>query len=145
MKRCAEKHGIKPIYRFFQKDELIKYLNMSDLYVHTSEIEIEAISCLEALSCGLVPLINNSPKSATRTFALDEKCLFRLNDANDLAKKSIIGLNTQKKRKKSPTNISLIANNSISTNAWIKWLKWSRKRRKKRKKTHESKKDYILF
>lgn len=87
MKRCAEKHGIKPIYRFFQKDELIKYLNMSDLYVHTSEIEIEAISCLEALSCGLVPLINNSPKSATRTFALDEKCLFRLNDANDLAKK----------------------------------------------------------
>ncbi len=87
MKRCAEKNGIEPIYRFFQKEELIKYLNMSDLYVHTSEIEIEAISCLEALSCGLVPLINNSPRSATKTFALDEKCLFKLNDANDLAKK----------------------------------------------------------
>lgn len=87
MKRCAEKNGIKPLYRFFQKEELIKYLNMSDLYVHTSEIEIEAISCLEALSCGLVPLINNSPRSATKTFALDEKCLFKLNDANDLAKK----------------------------------------------------------
>ncbi len=87
MQRCAEKNGIKPIYRFFQKEELVQYLNMSDLYVHTSEIEIEAISCLEALSCGLVPLINNSPKSATRTFALDEKCLFKLNDANDLAKK----------------------------------------------------------
>ncbi len=87
MKRCAAKCDIHPIYRFFQKEELIQYLNMSDLYVHTSEIEIEAISCLEALSCGLVPLINNSPKSATKTFALDEKCLFKLNDVNDLANK----------------------------------------------------------
>ncbi len=87
MKTCAKKHGVTPIYRFFQKDELIQYLNMSDLYVHTSEIEIEAISCLEALSCGLVPLINNSPRSATKTFALDKMCLFKLNDVNDLAKK----------------------------------------------------------
>jgi hypothetical protein len=57
--------------------ELVKMINMSDLYVHTSEVEIEAISCLEALSCGIVPVINDSSKSATRTFALSEKNLFQ--------------------------------------------------------------------
>lgn len=87
MRRCAEKYNIHPIYRFFKREELIKALNMSDLYVHTSEIEIEAISCLEAISCGLVPLINNSPRSATKSFALNKSCLFKLNDVNDLSRK----------------------------------------------------------
>ncbi len=87
MKRCAAKCGIEPKYAFFAKEELIRQINMSDLYVHTSEIEIEAISCLEAISCGIVPLINDSPKSATKTFALSKRCLFKLNDVNDLTKK----------------------------------------------------------
>ncbi len=87
MKRCAAKYGIEPKYAFFNREQLINQINMSDLYVHTSEIEIEAISCLEAISCGIVPLINNSPKSATKTFALSKRCLFKLNDVNDLAKK----------------------------------------------------------
>lgn len=87
MRKCAEKYGVSPIYRFFKREELIQYLNMSDLYVHTSEIEIEAISCLEAISCGLVPLINNSPRSATKSFALSKNCLFKLNDVNDLSHK----------------------------------------------------------
>jgi glycosyltransferase involved in cell wall biosynthesis len=76
-----------PIFRFFKRDELVDAINMADLYVHTSEIEIEAISCLEAIAGGLVPLINDSKKSATRCFALDDKDLFRLNDPQDLANK----------------------------------------------------------
>jgi 1,2-diacylglycerol 3-alpha-glucosyltransferase len=76
-----------PMFNFYSREELVKAINMCDLYVHTSEIEIEAISCLEAISCGLVPVINNSKKSATRYFALDEKDLFKLNDYRDLAKK----------------------------------------------------------
>lgn len=99
MKRCAKKHGVEPKYAFFKKDELIRQINMSDLYVHTSEIEIEAISCLEAISCGIVPLINNSPRSATKTFALDDMCLFKLNDVNDLAKKIDYWYEHPKKKK----------------------------------------------
>lgn len=87
MKKCAAKYGIEPKYAFFSREELVRQINMSDLYVHTSEIEIEAISCLEAISCGVVPLINNSPKSATKTFALDPMNLFKLNNVNDLANK----------------------------------------------------------
>ena len=64
---------------------MLRVINSADLYVHPAEIEIEAISCLEAISCGLVPVIADSPRSATRFFALDEKNLFRFNDPTDLA------------------------------------------------------------
>jgi glycosyltransferase involved in cell wall biosynthesis len=55
--------------------------------VHTSSIEIEALGCLEALNCGLIPVINDSPGSATRYFALTPNNLFKMNDYRDLAKK----------------------------------------------------------
>lgn len=87
MKKEAVRQGVNPIYRFFDRDSLVKMINMSDLYVHTSEVEIEAISCLEAISCGVVPVINDSPKSATRYFGLTPNNLFALNDEKDLAKK----------------------------------------------------------
>jgi len=87
MQKCAAKCHLSPEYRFFDRAGLAKMINQADLYVHTSQIEIEAISCLEALSCGVVPVINDSPKSATRSFALSEKNLFKLNDFHDLAEK----------------------------------------------------------
>ena len=76
-----------PVFRFFTRREMVEMINTADLYVHPAEIEIEAISCLEAISCGLVPVISNSPRSATRFFALDEKNLFMCNNSGDLAKK----------------------------------------------------------
>lgn len=87
MKKCARRCHVEPLYRFFKRDELVKMINQADLYVHTSAAEIEAISCLEALSCGVVPVINNSPKSATRYFALSDKNLFKMNSPHDLAEK----------------------------------------------------------
>ncbi len=83
----SEKLPNKPLFKFFSRTELLNMINSADLYVHPAEIEIEAISCLEAISCGLVPIISNSPRSATRFFALDEKNLFECNDSTDLAKK----------------------------------------------------------
>ena len=74
-----------PEFNFYSRQDLIRQLNMSDLYVHPAEIEIEAIACLEAISCGLIPVIANSPRSATRYFALDERNLFHNKDAKDLA------------------------------------------------------------
>lgn len=87
MIKCAHKYGVQPFYHFFDRETLVQAINLSDLYVHTSAVEIEAISCLEALSCGIVPLINDSKDSATRYFALHEDNLFDYNDCRDLAKK----------------------------------------------------------
>ncbi|MCR5431123.1 MAG: glycosyltransferase [Lachnospiraceae bacterium] len=76
-----------PIMKFFTRKQLARVINYSDLYCHPAEIEIEAIACLEAISCGLVPIINNSPRCATKAFALDERSLFKCNDYRDLANK----------------------------------------------------------
>lgn len=73
-----------PVMRFFSREEMLNVINSADLYAHPAEIEIEAIACLEAISCGLVPVIADSPRSATRFFALSEKNLFRFNDPGDL-------------------------------------------------------------
>ena len=84
----AERRGIlPPIMKFYGRDELVGIINSADMYVHPAEIEIEAISCLEAIACGKVPLISDSPRSATRYFAMSERNLFRCNDPADLAKK----------------------------------------------------------
>ena len=84
---CSSVLPNKPVLGFYSRDELLKIINYSDLYVHPSEVEIEAIACLEAISCGLVPVINNSPRCATKYFARDDKNLFKFNDAQDLANK----------------------------------------------------------
>ena len=76
-----------PIMGFYTKEELSDIINYSDLYCHPSDIEIEAIGCIEALTCAKVPVICNSKRSATRFFALDERSLFKPNDPKDLAKK----------------------------------------------------------
>ena len=76
-----------PIMRFFTRTELVNLINSADLYVHPAEIEIEAISCLEAIACGLVPVIADSPRSATRFFALTEENLFHFNDPAALAER----------------------------------------------------------
>lgn len=77
----------RPILRFFSKPELMDMIAMSDLYVHCADAEIEAISCMEAFCGGLVPVIADSPKSATPQFALDERSLFQAGNSSDLAKK----------------------------------------------------------
>ena len=85
LEKRSRKLANPPIFRFFSRDELVRAINYADLYVHPSEVEIEAISCLEAISCGLVPVISDSYRSATRFFALDEKNLFACNDPQALA------------------------------------------------------------
>ena len=58
-----------------------------DLYVHAADVEIEAMSCMEAFASGLVPVIANSPTSATPQFALDERSLFEVGNSKELAEK----------------------------------------------------------
>lgn len=83
----GEKLPHRPEFVFLPRKELVQQLNSSDLYVHPAEIEIEAIACMEAIACGLVPVIANSRRSATRFFALDERNLFRNKSASALARR----------------------------------------------------------
>ena len=61
-----------PIMRFFQKEELVHMINYCDLYAQASYAEIECIACVEAITCGLVPIISDSKMSAAKYFALSE-------------------------------------------------------------------------
>lgn len=76
-----------PVFGFYSKEQLIRLMHACDLYVHASVIEIEAISCIEAFACGLVPIIADSVQSATPQFALDKRSLFAPDNPDDLAKK----------------------------------------------------------
>lgn len=67
--RLAKQYGLDCQFAFFPRQELLHILQTADLYVHTAIIEIEAIACTEAICCGLVPVICNSDRSATRFFA----------------------------------------------------------------------------
>ena len=87
VRKCAQGLKNPPVMKLFTQDELAKVVNYCDLYVHPSDVEIEAIACIEAMSCGVVPVINNSAKSATKSFALDERSLFKQSDYKDLTKK----------------------------------------------------------
>lgn len=86
-RHLAEKHGVDMEIAFFTRQDLLNLLRCADLYCHPAEVEIESIACLEAIACGLVPVIADSPKSAAKAFALDEKSLFKNKDPEDMAAK----------------------------------------------------------
>ena len=75
-----------PKFVYVEQQELIKLLSQCDLYVHASDMESEAISCIEAFATGLVPVIANSEVSATPQFALDGRSLFKPGSPKDLAR-----------------------------------------------------------
>lgn len=87
LEKLAEKLGVDVSFDFLPKEKLIKKLQSSDLYVHSATVEIEAIAAIEAIACGLVPVIAESGLSATKQFALNEKSLFADNDDKELAQK----------------------------------------------------------
>lgn len=77
--RLAKKRGLANplIIQFCNQEQLRDIFSTADLYVHASDFEIEGISAIEALACGIVPVISDSTLSATNTFSLDDHCLFR--------------------------------------------------------------------
>ncbi len=87
LKKLAQKLDVDVTFDFLKKEDLIKKLQSGDLYVHAASVEIEAIAALEAIACGLVPVIADSAASATPQFALDERSLFTDNNEFSLAEK----------------------------------------------------------
>jgi len=57
------------------------------LYIHCARVEVEGLSCIEAIREGLVPIISEGPMIATSQFALDDRSLYPMRDAKVLAQK----------------------------------------------------------
>lgn len=74
-------------FGYYSQAQLIELIRGCDLYVHASDVEIEGLSCMEAFSCGLVPVISDSRRSATGQFALGPRNLFRSGDPSSLAER----------------------------------------------------------
>ncbi|MBP3619994.1 MAG: glycosyltransferase [Clostridia bacterium] len=85
--KMARKLPNYPIFSFFTRPQLVELLNYADLYVHPADIEIEGMSCIEAIACGCVPIVSNSPKSATPQFTVHEMSIFEHGNAKDLTAK----------------------------------------------------------
>jgi glycosyltransferase involved in cell wall biosynthesis len=75
------------VFGFFPRAELQQIVGAADLYVHPARYEAEGIACLEAMASGKIILTSDSPKSATRGFALSANNLFRHDDPDSLAQK----------------------------------------------------------
>ena len=85
LRRLGARLPNPPRFGYYTQGELIDLIRDCDLYVHASEVEIEGMSCLEAFSCGLVPVISDSKRSATSQFALEPRNLFHAGDPSSLA------------------------------------------------------------
>lgn len=77
----------KPKFAFHTIDELNQLSSKAYLYIHCANVEVEGLSCVEALRQGSVPIIAMAPLSGTPQFALDERSLFRAGNAKELARK----------------------------------------------------------
>jgi 1,2-diacylglycerol 3-alpha-glucosyltransferase len=85
LRRMGAKLPLPAHFGYYSQDALIELIQGCDLYVHSSDVEIEGLSCMEAFSCGLVPVISDSPRSATSQFALGPGNLFHHGDPSSLA------------------------------------------------------------
>lgn len=85
-RKLAKKLDVSTTFKFYGRKEVIDVINMSDMYVHSGDIELEGISCLEAVACGKLTIVSDSKLSATKGFAVDEKCIFKKRNAKDLAR-----------------------------------------------------------
>ena len=72
---------------FHRNADMPALLRSCDLFVHCSIADIESVSVIEAMSCGLVPVIAASELSAASQFALTDASLFPVRDAAMLARR----------------------------------------------------------
>ena len=90
---------IPPIFGFYSLDELQKISLAVDLYIHCAFIEVEGLSCMEAIQVGIVPIIAKGKYTATSQFALSEQSTFKERDPKDLASKIDYWLDDDERRK----------------------------------------------
>ncbi|WP_433614500.1 glycosyltransferase [Dactylosporangium sp. CA-139114] len=87
LRRMAARLPVPARFGYHDQSELVEIMRHAQLYVHASDVEIEGLSCMEAFSCGLVPVISDSRRSATSQFALGPAHRFRAGDPASLAER----------------------------------------------------------
>ena len=75
----------EPDFGFHALDELEAIYRRTDLYIHCAVIEVEGLSCMEAIELGMVPVIAEGRLTATSQFALSDMSRFRQRNARELA------------------------------------------------------------
>ncbi|MDE6867633.1 MAG: glycosyltransferase [Clostridia bacterium] len=84
--RLARKLPVYPVFLgSYNREQQLSFLNFADLYIHPADVEIEGMTCIEAIACGCVPIVSDSPKSATSQFVLHKRSSFRHGNYKDLA------------------------------------------------------------
>lgn len=73
--------------KFYANQEMPALLRSGDLFVHTSLVDIESLSVLEAMASGLVPVLAQSGLSAAGQFALLDASLFPARDVQTLSRR----------------------------------------------------------
>jgi glycosyltransferase involved in cell wall biosynthesis len=87
LRKRGEALPVKPFIDYVSHEDKLTYLNTADLYLHASVVELESLSCLEAIGCGLPCLIGDSPNSAAPQFAPDDRFIFETDNPDDLTDK----------------------------------------------------------
>ena len=89
-----------PVFCFCNAEELKQLYAKSSLYIHCALVEVEGMSCMEAIQTGLVPVIAKARLSATSQFALSKESVYKGGNARDLAAKIDYWLSDDERRKK---------------------------------------------
>ena len=77
----------EPDFGFHTLEELEDIYRRTDLYIHCAVIEVEGLSCMEAIELGMVPVIATGRLTATSQFALSDMSRFRQRNARELAQR----------------------------------------------------------
>lgn len=77
----------EPEFLFLDEAGLRSLVRSAGLFVHCAYIEVEGLSCLEALQEGIVPVIADGPLTATAQFALDRMSIFPVKSPRALARR----------------------------------------------------------
>ena len=85
LRNRARRHGLDVEFGYVSDQRLTQLLAEAQLFVHSSEVELEGMAVLEAMAAGLPVLVADAPNSAARDLAAGRGFLFRPGDAADLA------------------------------------------------------------
>lgn len=78
---------VAPEFRFYTREELRTLCRKAYLYVHCAWVEVEGLTCLEAIKEGAVPVIAEGELIGTSQFALTERSLYPVCDSKALAER----------------------------------------------------------
>lgn len=79
--------SFEPSFKFYDSEHLAQICRKAYLYIHCACVEVEGLSCVEALREGAVPVIAEGKVTATAQFALDERSIFPVGDEIALAER----------------------------------------------------------